>query len=286
MYRTELTLGHRFSQPIFLFKLDKSMKAVISNPLGARKTTGNGKWPITSDQELLIRTLREAAGRAAKQRRTVLASFTQPVEWCDTIRAFTGARCAGLGECFFWEQPAEQNTLVGVGAATTIETGGITCFIDSASAWRALMNDAVVTYAPATMSTPGSGPVLFGGFAFDPLSPRTQLWAEFPGGLLILPRVLLSYSANHVTLTINRMILQKCLISVSLSRGCARAIQPLSYLPYSAENASLWVQPPSGSSRPRMDRYTRWHWQGRHGAVKPQEKMRSLVRNFYRVRRI
>ena len=68
------------------------------------------------------------------------------------------------------------------------------------------MNDAVVTYAPATMPTPGSGPVLFGGFAFDPLSPRTQLWAEFPGGLLILPRFLLSYSANHVTLTINRMI--------------------------------------------------------------------------------
>jgi menaquinone-specific isochorismate synthase len=182
------------------------MKAVISNPLGARKTTGNGKWPITSDRELLIRTLREAAGRAAKQQRPVLASFTQPVEWCDTIRAFTGARRAGLGECFFWEQPAEQNTLVGVGAATTIETDGITCFIDSASAWRALMNDAVVTYAPATMSTPGSGPVLFGGFAFDPLSPRTQLWAEFPGGLLILPRFLLSYSANHVTLTINRMI--------------------------------------------------------------------------------
>ncbi len=182
------------------------MKVVISNPLGARKTTGNGKWPITSDRELLIRTLREAAGRAAKQQRTVLASFTQPVEWCDAIRAFTGARRAGLGECFFWEQPAEQNTLVGVGAATTIETDGITCFIDSASAWRALMNDAVVTYAPATMSTPGSGPVLFGGFAFDPLSPRTQLWAEFPGGLLILPRFLLSYSANHVTLTINRMI--------------------------------------------------------------------------------
>ena len=182
------------------------MKAVISNPLGGRKTTGNGKWPITSDRELLIRTLREAAGCAAKQQRTVLASFTQPVEWCDTIRAFTGARRAGLGECFFWEQPAEQNTLVGVGAATTIETGGITCFIDSASAWRALMNDAVVTYAPATMPTPGSGPVLFGGFAFDPLSPRTQLWAEFPGGLLILPRFLLSYGANHVTLTINRMI--------------------------------------------------------------------------------
>src|SRR5260370_1064699 len=182
------------------------MKVVISNPPGARKTTGTGKWPTISDRELLIRTLREAAGRAAKQQRTVLASFTQPVERCDAIRAFTGARRAGLGECFFWEQPAEQNTLVGVGAATTIETNGSMCFIDAASAWRALLQDAVVTYAPAAVPTPGSGPVLFGGFAFDPLSPPTPLWAGFPGGLLILPRFLLSYSANYVTLTINRMV--------------------------------------------------------------------------------
>src|SRR5260370_7349588 len=68
------------------------------------------------------------------------------------------------------------------------------------------MNDAVVAYVPATVPTAGSGPVLFGGFAFDPLPPRTPLWAEFPGGLLILPRFLLSYSANSVTLTINRMV--------------------------------------------------------------------------------
>jgi len=182
------------------------MKIVISNPPGAGKTTGTGKWLTASDQKLLIETLREAAGRAVQQQRTVLASFTQPVEWCDPIQAFSGARRAGLGECFFWEQPAEQNTLVGVGAATTIETNGSTCFIDAASAWRALLRDVAVTYAPAAVSTPGSGPVLFGGFAFDPLSPHTPLWAGFPGGLLILPRFLLSYSANHVTLTINRMV--------------------------------------------------------------------------------
>lgn len=182
------------------------MKVVISNPLGVPKTTRTAKWSLTNDQELLIRTLREAARRAAQQQRTVLASVTQSAERCDTIRAFTGARQAGLGECFFWERPVEQHTLVGVGIATTIETNGSACFTDSASAWRALLNDAVVTYAPATVPTPGSGPILFGGFAFDPLSPRTQLWDEFPGGLLILPRLLLSYSADHVTLTINRMI--------------------------------------------------------------------------------
>lgn len=51
-----------------------------------------------------------------------------------------------------------------------------------------------------------NGPVFFGGFAFDPLVPRSLLWEGFPDGLLILPSLLLSYNANHVTLTANRMI--------------------------------------------------------------------------------
>ncbi len=182
------------------------MKIVIPNPFAAHDTTVPGQSPIISDQDLLFNTLREASAHASQQQRTVLASYTQPIERYDTIQAFNGARQAGLGECFFWEQPAEQNTLVGIGATTAIETMGSTCFIDSASAWRSLLNHAVITSTPSTLPTPGSGPVLFGGFAFDPLSPRTQLWADFPAGLLILPHFLLSYTANQVTLTINHLI--------------------------------------------------------------------------------
>jgi len=182
------------------------MKVAISNRIGAHKTTATGKWPVTHDHEPLLSTLREAARRAAQQQRPVLASFTWPIELYDTIRVFTAARLSGLGECFFWEQPANQNALVGVGAAATIETKGITRFTDSASARRALLNDAVVTYDQPMAPAANSGPVLFGGFAFDPLAPRTQLWVDFPDGLLTLPEILLSYNANQVALTVNRMI--------------------------------------------------------------------------------
>ena len=68
------------------------------------------------------------------------------------------------------------------------------------------MNDAVISYTTETVSIPGSGPVLFGGFAFDTLSPHTQRWSKFPDGLLILPHFLLSYNADRVTLTINCLI--------------------------------------------------------------------------------
>src|SRR2546421_880224 len=187
-------------------ELNRSMKVEISNPLKTQKFIEPGQLPSTLDHELLIKTLQEAINRSTQQQRTILASFVQEITWCDTIQAFRGARTANLGECFFWEQPAEQTTLIGIGTATTIETNGTTCFTDSATAWRALMNDAVISYAPGAEPTPGSGPVLFGGFAFDTLSPRTQLWSEFPDGLLILPHFLLSYNADHVTLTINSII--------------------------------------------------------------------------------
>ena len=87
------------------------MKVVNSKQIGVHKPTGTGKWPITSNHELLLGTLREAARRAAQQQRSVLASFTYPIECDDMLYVFTGARLAGLGECFFWERPVEQNAL-------------------------------------------------------------------------------------------------------------------------------------------------------------------------------
>jgi isochorismate synthase len=182
------------------------MNVEISNPLEEQKSTEPEQMPFTLDHELLIKTLQEASNLSTQQHRSILASFTQKIKWHETIQAFSGARLANLGECFFWEQPAEQTALIGIGKATTVITSGIGCFTDSATAWRALMNDAVISYAPGTEHNPGSGPVLFGGFAFDTLSPRTQLWSEFPDGLLILPHFLLSYVADHVSLTINTMI--------------------------------------------------------------------------------
>jgi len=210
------------------FEVDKSMKVVISNRIGAHKTTGTEKWPITDDHEPLLSTLREAARRAGQQQRSVLASFTRPIDQYDTIHVFTAARLAGLGECFFWERPVEQKALVGVGAATTIETHGIMRFTDAASAWRALLNDAVVTSTHPTAASASSGPILFGGFTFDPLSPHTQLWADFPDGLLILPQILLSYSVDHFALTINRLIqasddIEQCAKEIEVSIGQLQA---------------------------------------------------------------
>src|SRR5258707_15103983 len=159
------------------------MKVVISKQIGVHKPTGTGKWPITSNHELLLGTLREAARRAAQQQRSVLASFTYPIECDDMLYVFSGARLAGLGECFFWERPVERNALVGVGAATTIETNGITCFTDAASAWRTLLNDAVIAYVHPMPSAGKRGAFFFCRVALCSLFPPPQTLACFSGVL-------------------------------------------------------------------------------------------------------
>jgi len=178
------------------------MKVAISNRPGEYHTTGSRPWFVSEYHEALLRTLRQAAGRANEQAagQSVLASFSCPLERQDALRAFSGARRSGLGECFFWERPVEQHAIVGVGAATTIESGGVAYLTGAAAAWSTLMQGAVV--GSAVPHTCPAGPVFFGGFAFDPLAPHTPLWADFPDCLLILPRMLLSYSADAVTLTL------------------------------------------------------------------------------------
>ncbi len=182
------------------------MQIDSTHRIGADHAAGNSASPAILDHEALLSTLREAARRAALQERPILASFTQAMEWDNSIHVFAGAVQAGLGDCFFWEQPAEQTALVGVGFEATIETQGSAYFTEAAAAWRALLKDAVVAGERPAAVAAHSGPLLFGGFSFDPLSPHTSLWIDFPDGLLILPQILVSYSANHVALTVNRMV--------------------------------------------------------------------------------
>ncbi len=157
----------------------------------------------------LLAILQQAVARANQFHKDIIASFTLPMERYEIIQAFTGIRQAGLGEVFFWEQPSEQNALLGIGTETTIETTGRTSAIDAAAQWRVLLQDAVIFSADTAQELDavyGHGPVFFGGFAFDPDNQHTALWSGFPDGLLILPRFLLSYSKNATTLTINILL--------------------------------------------------------------------------------
>jgi isochorismate synthase len=163
-------------------------------------------WPLYFDRGLLLATLYRATTRAALAGHAVLASFTQPLRPCDPLAVFNALRQQGLGECFFWEKPEERRAFVGTGAATTIATTGTNCFTSAAQAWRGLQDSSVVGFAPGKLPSHVTGPILFGGFAFDPLHPRTSLWKDFPDGLLVLPYLLFSGGEKNAAITVNLMV--------------------------------------------------------------------------------
>jgi isochorismate synthase len=186
------------------------------------------------DYKWLLAALRLASERAVQSGRAVVTSLTWPIAACDPLRIFKAAGLLEAGESFFWEQPSRQLALAGIGAASFIETSGATRFTTAAAAWSKLLQDMVVASAPGT-SANSTGPLLCGGFRFDPLSPHTELWEGFPDGLLVLPRTLFARNTDGATLTVNRLITA----SVDASRCANEIIDELERLHAAIERAEI-----------------------------------------------
>lgn len=82
------------------------------------------------------------------------------------------------------------NGLVGWGEAARIQTFGPDRFRDAQQQWEQLVANAVVR---DEVGLPGTGPVAFGSFAFDDLSPT--------GGTLIVPEVLVGRRGDRMWIT-------------------------------------------------------------------------------------
>lgn len=164
---------------------------------------------ITGNIAQLRTLLRQAAAQAARTGRAALACLVLPVPENDPLRIFRALHYFYPGACSYWEQPARSTTLVGAGAALSIQSDGSRRFADAALAWQQLRDEALVLHAsdlPEDQASPLHGPALFGGFSFDPAHVRTPLWQGFPAGLLILPRLLFRQDEHEATLTLSCLV--------------------------------------------------------------------------------
>ena len=163
-------------------------------------------WLPHWERATLRTLLRSAAERARGAGHTIVASVTRAIPRPDLVDVFASARTIAGGTCFYWEQPAQSVVSVGIGSAAALTADGGASVADVAAQWQALLRDAVIAAMPDVSATAYTGPLCFGGFAFDPLAPRTSLWEGFPDGLLVLPELLISSSAAGTTLTANLLI--------------------------------------------------------------------------------
>ncbi len=137
-----------------------------------------------------------AAERARTNRRRVLVSMVERVLPEYPLNALERAALAAVADCatakliatrMYWTRPDDDFALAGLGAAVTLTPEGADRFATIDREWSTLIDDALID--DPSGGTPGAGPALMGGFAFDPEGPRTALWRDFPAAHLIVPRL-------------------------------------------------------------------------------------------------
>ncbi|MCC7162153.1 MAG: isochorismate synthase [Anaerolineae bacterium] len=149
-----------------------------------------------------VTLLDHAIGRAATSRTPVLVSASKEISAFAPLELLRRAAALSV-ERAYWAQADNSLTLVGIGSAYAMDLVEPSRFRQAASGWRDLLAHAL--YGDPRV-LPGVGPLLMGGFAFDPHRPSTALWTGFPAGRLVLPKLLFTRTRDSFWLTRNLVV--------------------------------------------------------------------------------
>lgn len=130
-----------------------------------------------------------------------LVSVTTEIEEVKPL-AFYQAGNTFKGERFYWSSADRSFTLVGIGEACKIESNE-EGFQLTQKQWGELLNHAEIDNVT---NASGTGPVAFGGFAFDPYKQASATWSDFPNSSTVVPRFLLTKSGTKYFITINALL--------------------------------------------------------------------------------
>lgn len=135
---------------------------------------------------------------------TILVSEVKRVEEKMNIIDFFSKFHAYKGKRFFWKDPSGKNMLVGIGICERIECStGESSYSYVEKKWKGLLDNAIVYNQ---FNHTGIGPVLLGGFSFDPLKEKTELWNGFSEAHFYVPQFMLSEIDGNQFITTNILI--------------------------------------------------------------------------------
>lgn len=163
------------------------------------------QWSLYYQRTQLFAAFCRALARANNEGHAILASFVFQVEPCDALCIMYAFEQLQIDESFFWEQPDKGEALVGAGSVMAIESRGKDRFSRTRAVWQKLQKETMIEYLPGVPAGLG-GPILLGGFAFDPFRPTTSLWRNFPDGLHILPAYLYHSRGQQASFTVNQVV--------------------------------------------------------------------------------
>jgi isochorismate synthase len=166
----------------------------------------HGAHPTSETQrDAMHRTLTEAAQRANRLQRPVLASYTLSLATTDPLDLYASAEASAATQAWYWEQPSRALAFAafGVSVEWQADSDGPAA---SSAAWRVLLADAVIVTDERSHAEDSPRPLGFGGFAFDPTAAQTALWQHFPAAALTVPQTILAREDLYTTLTLNARV--------------------------------------------------------------------------------
>ncbi len=155
---------------------------------------------ILHDTELKTR-ISDAIEKATSLAAPVLVSEVHKIDPIEPLSFFYSGAEKYFGERFFWKDPSGQTYLVGLGICKQIQSDQTSdCFFHVQKQWKRFTENSMI-FNPYTYD--GLGPTMFGGFSFDPLKPKTELWSKYPNSLFHIPKYMLSMINGQAFLTTN-----------------------------------------------------------------------------------
>jgi menaquinone-specific isochorismate synthase len=160
---------------------------------------------VTIQQSKMYDSIVDGISKAKVTSRPILVSISENIENIDPLIFYSVGKKLALGERFYWREPVNKGIFVGLGAVQTFQSFERSSerFEEIEVAWREYIKECIQT---STTYTNARGPLLFGGFSFDPTKGRTRLWQDFPEAKLILPKYMISIEDNQTVLTTNIML--------------------------------------------------------------------------------
>ncbi|MFE4075373.1 isochorismate synthase MenF [Peribacillus sp. YIM B13477] len=154
-----------------------------------------------SEETEQFQGLASAIQKAKDLNDQVLFSHIKKIKCNSPLSFYQAGRERYAGERFFWEDPAKEITITGLGNVKKLKAASnAERYREVEKSWIKLQNDAVKTGVTDVEAT---GPLLFGGFSFDYETDSTLLWNQFGDNLFYIPAFMLSIVGKQAYLTTN-----------------------------------------------------------------------------------
>ncbi|KMY55133.1 hypothetical protein AC623_15275 [Bacillus sp. FJAT-27231] len=149
-------------------------------------------------KEAFIQSIREKQ----PNKQTALFSYVEKIDWMDSLQFYKRGRALYAGERFFWKDRDGEVEIVGLGNIYTVrnEKKDQSRYAAAEKKWNDMIESAFIHNS---FDAYGIGPVLFGGFSFDPEQRQEEEWSTFSSTFFYLPEYMLTIYEGECYVTTN-----------------------------------------------------------------------------------